>query len=92
MICLEKMLNFDDFTSLKFFYFLIVKKHQFYRCFLKKCLNLGFLYIRNGNSITTSMYPSRHSDNSYQATTHIRRQLMSIWKSDNLYQATTHIN
>ena len=53
MICLEKMLNFDDFTSLKFFYFLIVKKHQFYRFFLKKCLNLGFLYIRNGNSITT---------------------------------------
>ena len=53
MICLEKMLNFDDFTSSKFFYFLIVKKHQFYRFFLKKCLNLGFLYIRNGNSTTT---------------------------------------
>ena len=53
MVCLEKMLNFDDFTSLNFFYFLIVKKHQFYRFFLKKCLNLGFLYIRNGNSITT---------------------------------------
>ena len=55
MICLEKMLNFDDFTNLKFFHFLIVKKHQFYRFFLKKCLNLGFLYIRNGNSTTTPM-------------------------------------
>ena len=33
-----------------------------------------------------------HSDNSYQATTHIRRQLISISKSDNSYQAITHIN
>ena len=35
-----------------------------------------------------------HSDNSYQATTHIRRQLKSIQKSDNSYQlgkVTTHI-
>ena len=64
MICLEKMLNFDDFTSSIFFYFLIVKKHQFYRFFLKKCLNLGFLYIRNGNSTTT--VERRDSDQNIQ--------------------------
>ena len=33
-----------------------------------------------------------YGDNSYQATTHIRRQLISIWKSENSYQAITHIN
>ena len=34
----------------------------------------------------------RHSDNSYQATTLIRRQLISIWKGDNSYQALIYIN
>ena len=54
MICLEKMLNFDDFTSLNFFYFLIVKKHQFSR-FFEKMLKFRVLIIRNGNSTTADI-------------------------------------
>ena len=52
MVCLEKMLNFDDFTNLNFLFF-SSEKTPILSIFLRKCLNLGFLYIRNGNSITT---------------------------------------
>ena len=55
--------------------------------------NFGSILIK----IAKSMFDFRHSDNSssdnsYQATTHIRRQLISIWKGDDSYQAIIHIN
>ena len=47
---------------------------------------------KSGKITQTYSYNNSYGDNSYQATTHIRRQLISIWKSDNSHQATTHIN
>ena len=53
MICLEKMLNFDDFTNLKFFLFFNSEKTPILSIFFEKMLKFRILIIRNGNSTTT---------------------------------------
>ena len=39
---------------MNFFYFVVVKKHQFYRFLFEKMLKFRVLIIRNGNSHTTT--------------------------------------
>ena len=74
------------FTIIEIFEEMHFVVRYFTRCMLRSCYNLT-LALKGELGYPQLGIATTH----YQAKTHIRWQLISIWKSNNSYQATTHI-